>query len=148
MTDCLVHILKLFYEERSRKKGLNWASLFYRWTSYFILEGVNFIFGPVNFILGPVNFIFGPGNFIVEPVNFLPHFPIENAKHSWIVWRDNAKWQKTFKVKIGARNYKRCLIISKKKPQKLFALSVPCLMTGALYHTVPPNSPCMLCDLD
>ena len=27
--------------------------------------------------------------------------------------------------------------------QKLFALSVPCLMTGALYRTVPPNNPCM-----
>ena len=47
MTDRLVHVLKLFYEERSRKKGLNWASLFYRWTSYFILEGVIFIFRPV-----------------------------------------------------------------------------------------------------
>ena len=32
----------------------------------------------------------------------------------------------------------------KKKPQKLFAVSVPCLMTGALYRTVPPNNPCML----
>ncbi len=73
---------------------------------------------------------------------------LRTAKHLWIVWRDNAKWQKTLKVKIRARNYKRCLIISKKKPQKLFALSVPYLMTGDLYRTVPPNNPCMLCGLN
>ena len=64
---------------------------------------------------------------------------MRTAKHLWIVWRDNAKWQKILKVKIRARNYKRCLIISKKKLQKLFAVSVPRLMTGALYRTVPPN---------
>ncbi len=57
------------------------------------------------------------------------------------------KWQKAIKVKIGARNYKTCLIISKEKPQKLFSLSVPCLMTGTLYRTVLPNNPCMLCGL-
>ncbi len=73
---------------------------------------------------------------------------LRTAKHLWIVWRDKAKWQKTLKVKIRARNYKRCLITSKKKPQKLFAVSVPCLMTGALYRTVPPNNPCMLCGLN
>ncbi len=43
---------------------------------------------------------------------------------------------------------KRCLIISKKKPQKVFALYVPPLMTAALYRTVPPNNPCMLCALN
>ncbi len=31
---------------------------------------------------------------------------LRTAKHLWIVWRDNAKWQKTLKVKIGAKNYK------------------------------------------
>ena len=36
----------------------------------------------------------------------------------------------------------------KEKRQKLFALSVPCLMTGALYRNVPPNNPCMLCGLN
>ena len=36
----------------------------------------------------------------------------------------------------------------KEKPQRLFALFFPCLMTGALYRTVPPNNPCMLCGLD
>ncbi len=73
---------------------------------------------------------------------------LRTAKHLWIVWRDKAKWQKTLKVKIRARNYKRCLITSKKKPQKLFAVSVPRLMTGALYRTVPPNNLCMLCGLN
>ena len=73
---------------------------------------------------------------------------LRTAKHLWIVWRDKAKWQKSLKVKIRARNYKRCLITSKKKPQKLFAVSVPRLMTGALYRTVPPNNPCMLCGLN
>ena len=32
----------------------------------------------------------------------------------------------------------------KEKPQKLFTLF---LKTGAFYHTVPPNNPCMLCGL-
>ena len=49
--------------------------------------------------------------------------------------------KKTLKVKIGVRIFKRCLIISKEKPQRLFAPFVPCLMTGALYRTVPPNNP-------
>ena len=89
-----------------------------------------------------------------SPIKFVPRNRIlaisqlRTAKHLWIVWRNNAKWQKTLKVKIRARNYKRCLIISKKKPQMLFALSVPRLMTGALYRTVPPNNPCMLCGLN
>ena len=30
----------------------------------------------------------------------------------------------------------------------VFALFVPCLMTGALCHSVLPNNPCMLCGLD
>ena len=38
--------------------------------------------------------------------------------------------------------------MSKEKAQKLFALSVPCLIVGALYRTVPLISPCMLCGLD
>ena len=75
-------------------------------------------------------------------------FQLRTAKHLWIVWRDKAKWYKTVKVKIRARNYKRYLITSKKKPQKLFPVSVLCLMTGALYRTVPPNNPCMLCGLN
>ncbi len=66
----------------------------------------------------------------------------------WIVWSDKAKWQKTLEVKIRASNYKRCLITSKEKPQKLFAVSVPCLMTGGLYRTVPPNNSSMLCGLN
>ena len=33
------------------------------------------------------------------------------------------------------------------KPQRSFALFVPCLMTGALYRTVPPKNPYMLCRL-
>ncbi len=57
------------------------------------------------------------------------------------------KVAENFKVKIRARNYKRCLITSKEKRQKLYTLSVPCLMIGALYRTVPPNNPCMLCGL-
>ena len=62
----------------------------------------------------------------------------------WIVYRDNAKWQETLKVKIGARKYERCLIISKEKPQGLPGLFVPRLMTGAPYRTVPPKNPSML----
>ena len=59
-------------------------------------------------------------------------------------WRDNAKWQETLKVKIGATKYKRCFIISKEKPQKLFALFVTCLMIDALYRTVPRNNLCIV----
>ena len=40
----------------------------------------------------------------------------------------------SFKVKIGARTYKRCLICEKKL-QKLFALFFPCLVNGAMYST-------------
>ena len=28
------------------------------------------------------------------------------AKHLWIAWRENAKWQETLKVKIEAKNVK------------------------------------------
>ena len=49
--------------------------------------------------------------------------------------------KKTLKVKIGVRIFERCLIISKEKPQRLFALFVPCLMTGALSRPVPPSNP-------
>ena len=59
---------------------------------------------------------------------------LRTAKHLCTVWRDNAKWQEILKVKIGAR---KCSLIF-----------VPCLMIGALYRTVLPNSPYMLCDLD
>ena len=44
--------------------------------------------------------------------------------------------------------YKRCLIISKEKTKRFLELFVPCLMTAALYHTVPSNNPCMLCSLE
>ena len=47
------------------------------------------------------------------------------------------------KVKIGVRKYKRCLIITKEKLQRLFVLFVLYLMTGALYRTVPPTNPYM-----
>ena len=43
------------------------------------------------------------------------------------------------KVIIGGRKYKRFLIISKKKLQRL---------SGDLYHTVPPNNSCLLCGPD
>ncbi len=61
----------------------------------------------------------------------ISQFPIENRKASMDcleghnLGRDNTKWQKTLKVKIRARNYKRCQITSKEKRQKLFAVSVP-----------------------
>ena len=35
---------------------------------------------------------------------------LRTAKHLWVVWQDNAMWQETFKVKIGARKYKRFLV--------------------------------------
>ena len=57
---------------------------------------------------------------------------MKNAKHLWIVWRDNSKCQETLKVKIAARKYKRCLIIPEKKRYKFFPLFVPYLMTAAL----------------
>ncbi len=69
----------------------------------------------------------------------ISHFPIENHK---------ASTAENYKGNNWSKKYKRCLIISKEKPQKLFALSIPCLMTGTLYRTVPPNNPCMLCGLD
>ena len=65
---------------------------------------------------------------------------LRTTKHLWIVWEANAKMARKFKVKIGARKYKRCLVISKEKPQKLFAQFVPCLMTAAVYHTFPSNN--------
>ena len=39
-------------------------------------------------------------------------------------------------------------LISKEKLQRLFALFVPCLLTGAVYLNLPPNNPCMLCALE
>ena len=40
------------------------------------------------------------------------------------------------------RKYKIFLVISKEKPERLFA---SCLATAALYRTVPSNNLCMLC---
>ena len=71
--------------------------------------------------------------------------PQISAKNLWIVWKDTAKWPKTLKVKIRGKKYKRCLIISKENPQRLFVLFVSCLVTSALCPTIPPNNPCMLC---
>ncbi len=68
------------------------------------------------------------------------HFPVENRKESKDCLEGKSKVAENFISKIRARNYKRLLITSKKKPQKVFALSVQCLMTGALYRTVPPNN--------
>ena len=67
---------------------------------------------------------------------------LRTAKHLWIVWRDNAKWQKTLKVKIGARNYKRCLIISIRKSLKSCLLYRFCVLCPFAL-----SSPCMLCGL-
>ena len=61
------------------------------------------------------------GNFFPEISFVIPRLKfflkrklsIENRKAS-MDCGDNAKWQKTIKAKIGARNYKRCLIISRK----------------------------------
>ena len=49
-------------------------------------------------------------------------------------------------VKIGKLKLEDASLFMKE--QRLFALSVLCLMTAALYPTVPPNNPCMLCGLD
>ena len=58
--------------------------------------------------------------------------------------RQNKEAEK-FKIKMWARHMKD---FPKEKPKGcLFALFVQCLMTAALYHTVPPNNVCMLCDL-
>ena len=46
------------------------------------------------------------------------------------------------KVKLGTKKNERCLIISEEKPQRLFTLFVPCLMTGAFYHTAFPIHAC------
>ena len=59
------------------------------------------------------------------------YFTIENRKASMDCWKNNANWQETLKVKIGARKYKRFLIMYKERPQ-VFALFVPCLMIDAL----------------
>ena len=45
------------------------------------------------------------------------------AGHLWIIW-DDAMWQETLEVKIRARKYKGCLVISKEKPRRLFIRSV------------------------
>ena len=53
-----------------------------------------------------------------------------------------------FKVKISrARNYKD-VSCPKEKPQRLSALFVPCLINGALYRTISPSIPDMLCSFD
>ena len=62
----------------------------------------------------------------------ISHFLIQNRKTSMIVWTGIAKWQESLKVKIGVRKGKRCPIIFKEKPQKLFALFNLCLTTGVL----------------
>ena len=54
--------------------------------------------------------------------------------------------KKTLKVKIGVRIFERCLIISKEKPQRLFAPFVSYFMAGAFSRPVPSNNP--LCGLD
>ena len=46
----------------------------------------------------------------------------------WIIWKDCAKWKETLEVKIGAGKYKKCLIISRKKPYRSCALFLPCFM--------------------
>ena len=56
-------------------------------------------------------------------------------------------WEETLNVKIGAGKCTRCLIIFEEKLKRLLALFIPCLMNGALYYTVLPNNPCMLCCL-
>ena len=49
------------------------------------------------------------------------------------------------KVKISrARKYKD-VSCPKEKPQRLSAVFVPCLMTGALCRTISPSIPDMLC---
>ena len=72
----------------------------------------------------------------------ISHLPTENGKASM----DNAKYLETLKVKTGARKYKKCLIISFRKGLEVVCTirSTFCLMTGALYRTIPPNNPCML----
>ena len=86
----------------------------------------------------------------------LSHCPFKQSIHVLLCGLGNdlfyrtlysTKWQETSKVKIEAHNI-RCLIISKEKLQRLFALFVPYLMTGVLYHTVPPNNPYMFCCVD
>ena len=74
-------------------------------------------------------------------------FQLRTTKHLWTVTSENAKWWDALKVKIEARKYKRCLIISKENPQRLFQYFFH-VMTSALYRTVPPVNPCMLCDLN
>ncbi len=74
-------------------------------------------------------------------MRIISHFLIEDRKASMDCLEGQIKVAEALKVKIRARNYKRCLITFKKKPQNLFAVSVPCLMTGAFYCTVPPNNP-------
>ncbi len=66
----------------------------------------------------------------------ISHFPIENRKASMdcLSFALCFVGTKQSGRKLRARNYKRCLITSKKMPQKLFAVSVPCLMTGTLSH--------------
>ena len=46
---------------------------------------------------------------------------------------------------VKRRKFKRFLVISKQKPERLLTSFASCLATVALYRTVIPNNLCMLC---
>ena len=62
--------------------------------------------------------------------------------------RDNAMWQETLKLQdleLKQENIKDFSLSLRKSLEGCLLYSFPGLMTSALYRTVPPNNPCMLC---
>ena len=56
--------------------------------------------------------------------------------------------RKISKLKLEQEKVNYALLSLRKSLKDFFALFVACLMTGALYRTVPASNPCMLCGLD
>ena len=64
------------------------------------------------------------------------------AKHLWIMWRYNAKFQKTLEVNIRARRYKTFLTISEKKASKVVCTirSMSCDWCSLSHYPSRPSS--------
>ena len=54
-------------------------------------------------------------------------------------------WQESLKLKFPEKENIKDVSCPKEKPQRLSALFVPCLMTGALCRPISPSIPDMLC---
>lgn len=67
-------------------------------------------------------------------IYLISHFPVENRKESMDCSEGQTQSDtKLLNAGIGARKYKRCLVVFKEKPQTLLALYVQCFTIGLLH---------------